>query len=137
MEISDDELHQLFTGKIDYRDKLVYYLDENIPLELMALLRDKGIQVVTVYSDDQVGKPDIILLARAREQGCVMVTFDLDFYVLHEQITEPGQKLTHAGIIIVEGTLYKDTNQLAEALARLVAKFEGCPDFMKNQLFNL
>lgn len=137
MEISDDELLKPFTGKIGYRANLAYYLDENIPLELMTLLKDKGIRVVTVYSDDQTGKPDIILLARARELACVMVTFDLDFYVLHEQITEPGQKLTHAGIIIVEGTLYKDTVQLAEALVRLVVKFEGCPDFMKNQLFNL
>jgi hypothetical protein len=122
---------------IGYRDNLAYYLDENIPLELMTLLRGKNIRVVTVYSDDQIGESDILLLARARKLACVMVTFDLGFYALHKRITEQGKGLTHAGIITVEGTLYKDTAQLADALTRLVVKFEGCPDFLKNQLFNM
>jgi hypothetical protein len=51
-EIPDDELIQLFSGKIAYQGAVAYYLDENLSLVIVGLLQEKDIRVTTVYIED-------------------------------------------------------------------------------------
>ncbi len=56
-----------------------FKLDENLPVELAALLRRAGHDVATVLDQGLGGAKDPELAFLCAEEGRVLVTFDIDF----------------------------------------------------------
>lgn len=69
------------------------YLDENLTHKIAVQLRQKGIDVVTVYDLGLAGDTDINHLVRATEMGRVLVTADTDFLRL------AAEGMEHTGIV--------------------------------------
>jgi hypothetical protein len=55
------------------------YMDENVRIEIMSGLRDRGIDVVTVRKDGMSSAPDPDVLDRANALNRVLFTHDRDF----------------------------------------------------------
>ena len=56
-----------------------FKLDENLPRDAGALLRDAGHDVKTVLEERLEGNPDPKVLEACRGESRVLITFDLDF----------------------------------------------------------
>ena len=56
-----------------------FKLDENLPRDVEALLRDAGHDVQTVLEERLGGSPDPDVLEACRGESRVLITFDLDF----------------------------------------------------------
>ena len=69
------------------------YLDENLTPKIAAQLRQKGIDIVTVYDLGLAGDKDANHLVRATEMGRALVTADTDFLRL------AASGMEHAGIV--------------------------------------
>ncbi len=54
-------------------------VDENLPVEFAALLRQAGHEADTVYDENLAGTEDSILLHHCRQQVRLLITLDLDF----------------------------------------------------------
>jgi predicted nuclease of predicted toxin-antitoxin system len=52
--------------------------DENVPSPAVSALRQEGHDVVWIH-EEAPGTPDVVVLARAQQEGRVVVTFDKDF----------------------------------------------------------
>ena len=59
--------------------KVLLKIDENLPIEVAAVLRDAGHDAMTVLDQGMVGEPDSKLAAICKTEGRIMVTLDLDF----------------------------------------------------------
>ncbi len=76
---------------------LALYMDEQVPRQITAGLRLRGIDVLTVQEDQLVGIPDPILLDRATELQRVMFSRDDDF--LAEAHRRQVEGINFAGVI--------------------------------------
>ncbi len=56
-----------------------FKLDENLPLEAAALLRDAGHEADTVYDESLAGADNPAVIGAARADGRTLVTLDGDF----------------------------------------------------------
>jgi predicted nuclease of predicted toxin-antitoxin system len=56
-----------------------FKLDENLPKDAGALLRDAGHDVETVLEEHLGGNPDVKILDACQAENRVLITFDLDF----------------------------------------------------------
>lgn len=56
-----------------------FKLDENLPRDAEALLRDAGHDVQTVLEERLGGNPDPAVFEACRGESRVLITFDLDF----------------------------------------------------------
>ena len=56
-----------------------FKLDENLPIDAKALLRDHGFDVETALAEGLGGGADRVILDACRTEGRVLVTLDLDF----------------------------------------------------------
>jgi len=56
-----------------------FKLDENLPRDAEALLRNAGYEVQTVLDERLGGRPDPQILDACRSEARVLITFDLDF----------------------------------------------------------
>jgi hypothetical protein len=74
-------------------EKLRFYLDENMPLEIGNQLRARGIELVSVSELGVMGESDEAHLRRATDMGYVLCTHDSDFIELATGDME------HAGIV--------------------------------------
>jgi predicted nuclease of predicted toxin-antitoxin system len=70
--------------------------DENLPIEAAATLRELGFEAETVWDEDLSGADERLIAARARTEGRILVTLDLDFANIYAY--PPDQ---HAGIIVL------------------------------------
>jgi predicted nuclease of predicted toxin-antitoxin system len=70
-------------------------LDENMPADLAAHLRQAGHDVVDVVQEGLGGEDDPPVLRAAANEGRILMTFDLDFADVRHY--PPG---THAGIVV-------------------------------------
>jgi len=75
---------------------LKFKIDENLPSECAALLRDGGHSADTVADEGLVGADDSVLAGRARIEERVLMTLDLDF--ANVQAYPPAE---HSGIIVL------------------------------------
>lgn len=73
-----------------------FLLDENIPPAVGQFLRDKGFQTKEVRDSLSPGAPDDAVMALARQEGMMLVTFDKHFSNL--LVYPPG---SHDGIILI------------------------------------
>jgi predicted nuclease of predicted toxin-antitoxin system len=56
-----------------------FKLDENLPIEATALLRDKGHDVLTVRDEQLTGAVDPAIALVCQQEQRILVTIDLDF----------------------------------------------------------
>ena len=70
-----------------------FYFDESVQLAVSQQLALSGLDVVSAHSLDELGDSDSNHLIRATEMGRVLCTYDVDFLVLANEMTD------HAGII--------------------------------------
>jgi len=61
-----------------------FKIDENLPLELVDLLRESGHDAVSVIDQRLGGADDSAVAARCRQERRVIVTLDLDFSDIRE-----------------------------------------------------
>lgn len=74
-------------------NRLRFYLDENVEIDLAQQLRLRKIEAVTVRELDLLGKDDLFHLQNATQMGYVLCTYDSDYVQLAYQGIE------HAGIL--------------------------------------
>lgn len=100
--LSTEQIIALFTRPILLGDRIQYFLDENMDQRLVRELRDQDITVIRVEDQDIKGeRNDTLILARATELGCVLVTCDRDIFAVSARLDElrPSADTHHAGII--------------------------------------
>jgi predicted nuclease of predicted toxin-antitoxin system len=73
-----------------------FKLDENLPRDAAALLRDAGHDVETVLDEQLGGRPDPDIFETCQAETRILVTFDLDFADIR-QYPPSG----HAGVWIL------------------------------------
>jgi hypothetical protein len=99
-----DPIAGLFGAPIPFGEHIRFYLDENIDQRIVEPLRAHGANITTVEEQTMKGeRDDVLILARATELGCVLVTSDSDFFVINGRINELWltEETSHAGIIFV------------------------------------
>lgn len=95
-----------------------FLADENVPLPTIKLLRGAGLDVQSI-AELSPGSPDEQVLAHARAQGQVLITFDRDF----------GELVYHRGAPVPAGIIYlrlpqSDTTLPARAIIELTQRPE-------------
>lgn len=75
---------------------LKFYFDTHIAKVAAEQLRAKGITVIRCEEVDMASASDEEHLQYATDNGCIMVSQDADFPVLHSQWSQKNKK--HAGI---------------------------------------
>jgi predicted nuclease of predicted toxin-antitoxin system len=75
---------------------LNFKIDENLPAECAALLRDAGFGAETVAEENLAGADDTAIARSAQAEDRVLITLDLDFANI--QAYPPA---THPGIIVL------------------------------------
>ncbi|MEK7786929.1 MAG: DUF5615 family PIN-like protein [Chloroflexota bacterium] len=73
-------------------ERVKFYLDEHVDLDIAKALRRRGIDVTTAQEEDQRRTDDVILLETATRQSRVFVTQDAD------ALRIAARGLRHAGI---------------------------------------
>ncbi|WP_199249570.1 DUF5615 family PIN-like protein [[Phormidium] sp. ETS-05] len=76
---------------------LALYMDENVPRQITAGLRLRGVDVLTVQEDGRASFPDPIILDRATELQRVLFSQDEDF--LTEANRRQAEGVAFAGVI--------------------------------------
>ncbi len=76
--------------------KIRYYLDENMDIEIARQLKSRGIDAITVRDLGLFGDTDHNHLRRAARMGCVLCTHDADFIRMSERGSE------HSGIVLIK-----------------------------------
>jgi predicted nuclease of predicted toxin-antitoxin system len=71
-------------------------VDENLPIEVRELLRERGFDALTVSDQNLSGHPDADVAAACRSEGRAILTFDVDFA---DTIRYPPAD--YAGIIVL------------------------------------
>ena len=84
-----------------------FKLDENLPRDAEALLRDAGHEPHTALAENLGGRPDAHVVEACRREGRVLITFDLDFsdIRLYPAGTHDGIWMLRPGLQSVESTL--------------------------------
>jgi hypothetical protein len=73
----------------------VFKIDENLPMEVVAILRDQAFDAVTVRDEGLLGCDDARLSEACSREGRAIVTRDLGFIGLLRAATRP-----HGGLIV-------------------------------------
>lgn len=58
---------------------MLFLVDENLPVDLAALIRSQGHRAIAVVETDRCGLKDAEIWDWAAREGAVLVTLDLDF----------------------------------------------------------
>lgn len=93
-----------------------FKLDENLPRDAEALLRDAGHDVQTVLEERLGGNPDPEILKACRGESRVLITFDLDFSDI--RLYPPA---SHSGVWALRPRTQSIDNTLALLKGALVA----------------
>lgn len=89
-------------------------VDENLPIEVVALLNDAGHDAMSVIDQGLGGRPDPEVAEICRQENRVIVTLDLDFADI--RMYEPKN---YAGIVVLRLTIL-DKPRLLSAIKRLI-----------------
>jgi predicted nuclease of predicted toxin-antitoxin system len=96
-----------------------FKVDENLPVDVAALLKDEGYDAVSVHDERLVGQSDQVILAICQNEHRVLMTLDLDFadirqYPPHEQ----------AGLIVFR-LRWQDKINILNITRRLLKAFKS------------
>jgi hypothetical protein len=93
----------------------IYFDEDAMDTDLVAALRSRDVDVVTVLEAGLVGKSDEEQLALATGLGCVLYTFNVsDFYRLHAQWMTCARE--HGGMILAPQQRFSVGEQLRRIL---------------------
>jgi predicted nuclease of predicted toxin-antitoxin system len=96
-----------------------FKVDENLPLEVAALLAEAGHDALTVQDQTLGGRPDPDIAAVCRQEGRAVVTLDLDFADIRAY--PPAD---YGGIIVLR-LARLDKRRILSAVQRLLGVFEN------------
>ena len=106
-------------------EKIRFYLDENLDIEIAVQLEGYGVDVVTVRDLGYLGDDDLGHLKRAAASGRVLCTHDSDFIQL------ASQGIEHAGIVFGQ----QDSHNIGSWVKHLLSIHAVCKsDDMKNNV---
>ena len=91
-----------------------FKIDQNLPAECSALLRQAGFEAETVDDEGLGGADDLVISERARTDGVALMTLDLDFSDIRSY---PPQQ--YSGIIVIRSRA-QDKITLVSMLRRLI-----------------
>lgn len=100
-------------------------MDEQVPRQITAGLRLRGVDVLTIQEDHRVGTPDPVLLDRATELGRVIFSRDQDF--LLEANYRQVEGINFSGIIYAHQQRVSIGNFILDL--ELIAKAGNLEDF--------
>ena len=95
-----------------------FKIDENLPEEYAAILREAGYPADTVVDEGLAGSDDKVVFAECQQEVRVLVTLDLDFSNTKQY--PPG---THQGIVVVRSKA-QDKPTLVRLFRRVVPIFK-------------
>jgi Domain of unknown function (DUF5615) len=97
------------------------YLDEDLSPRVVALLRERGLDVTGAHEVGQAGRSDLEQLRYAAREGRCLITRNVtDFLELIRSLI--NRQESHAGIILVPASFRGDEFALlADAIAQSVA----------------
>jgi predicted nuclease of predicted toxin-antitoxin system len=98
---------------------LKFKVDENLPAELAAMLRDADHEADTVGDQKLAGADDSAVFERCQAQGRILLTLDLDF----SNVQTYPPKL-HAGVVVFRSRT-QDKPTLVALLKRLLPLFKN------------
>lgn len=96
-------------------------IDENLPIDVLELIRSAGHDVESVYSENIQGCSDQVLMMKCQEEGRVLISLDNDF---SDIIAYPPEKTE--GIIVLrtkEQSKEAALKVVRNLLPRLAEKF--------------
>jgi hypothetical protein len=113
----------------------IYFDEDAMDTDLVAALRSRNVEIVTVLEVGLTGRSDEEQLAFATERGCVLYTFNVsDFYRLHAQWIRAGRE--HGGMILVPQKRFSVGEQLRRILhlrsATTTAGMRNRAEFLSN-----
>jgi predicted nuclease of predicted toxin-antitoxin system len=97
---------------------VIFKADENLPIEIAALLRSMGHDALTVVEQKLQGEADPRIIDICRQEERILLTLDLDFADVR---TYPPQQCP--GIIVLR-VRYQDKPHLIAVLQRILPLFE-------------
>jgi len=106
---------------------LRFKIDQNLPAECAAMLREAGFQVDTADDEGLSGADDVAVSEATRATGCALVTLDLGFSDIRSY---PPEEYT--GIIVLRSKV-QDKITLGSMLRRLILVLRERPP--KGQLW--
>ena len=98
-----------------------FKVDENLPAEVAALLRQRGYAASTVHDQQLVGSADQTIAEICRREERVLVTLDLDFADIRAYPPE-----NHAGLVVLRLAL-QDKASVLGVLQRLIPLLDREP----------
>jgi predicted nuclease of predicted toxin-antitoxin system len=98
---------------------LKFKVDENLPAEHAAMLRDAGHEADTVAEQKLTGSDDSVLFERCQAEGRILLTLDLDFGSV--QAYPPR---SHSGVVVFRSNT-QDKPTLIALLKRLLPVFKN------------
>ena len=102
-----------------------FYLDENLPPQVAALVRARGVDAVSNHERGHIGFSDDDVLRLAAEDGRCVITRNRDDFVLLTVRCFDNQ-WPHAGVLIVPWTLLNDQfARMASALVAYAQRYEA------------
>lgn len=112
-------------------DEIQFYFDEHFRTAVIAGLRRRGIDILTVEEAGRRSLPDVEQLRDAAALGRVMVTHDQDYLFLAADFQQRGED--HAGIAFAD---YDKFSQSVGLLIRALQTLHGVytATDMKNHL---
>jgi predicted nuclease of predicted toxin-antitoxin system len=134
--ITDGELLEFFEGPVPYGSGLGFYLDESVSQRVaVGLVKNYGIDITRVEEEGQKAEPsDILILARAREMGRILVTVDRHFRSIHNRVMRV-KGTNHAGIIWIRSReARQDPAVVRKFIIELAEVSFDRPDVLENRL---
>lgn len=93
-----------------------FKLDENLPAEAAEVLQASGFEAHAVWDESLSGAADEAIAIRARDEGRILVTLDLDFADIRTY--PPGE---HTGIIVLRPKNQDKVNVVAHVRRLMMA----------------
>jgi predicted nuclease of predicted toxin-antitoxin system len=94
-----------------------FKVDENLPVDVLLLLREAGYDGVSVHDQQLFGQPDNIILKACQTEQRVLITLDLDFADIRQY---PPRE--YAGLIILR-LRRQDKKNVLNISRRLIKAF--------------
>jgi len=95
-------------------NQMRFKIDENLPIELIGILKTAGYSGMTASEQELNGKPDSKVINKCREEEYILVSLDLDFADIR---LYPPEK--YAGLIIIR-VKNQDRHNIIETFRKIM-----------------
>jgi predicted nuclease of predicted toxin-antitoxin system len=110
------------------------YLDEDLSPRVVALLRERGLDVTGVHEAGQAGRSDLEQLRYATREGRCLVTRNVaDYLELVRQLI--NRQEPHGGIILIPAS--SRGNEFATLAGAIAAWVAACPEGLADRVLFL